>query len=103
MVGKSGTQELAVSCVRTGGRVVLVGYSPDAMTLNAGRVMFRELEILGSLGCRPVDYPRVIELVRQGRIRLAELVTGRYPLEDIGLAFDALRSGESIRGVVTPS
>jgi alcohol dehydrogenase, propanol-preferring len=103
VVGKPATQELAVSCVRTGGRVVLVGYSPDAMALNAGRVMFRELEIVGSLGCRPVDYPRVIELVRQRRIRMSDLVTQRYPLEQIGLALDALRGGTAIRSVVVPA
>jgi alcohol dehydrogenase, propanol-preferring len=103
VVGKPETQELAVTCTRTGGRVVLVGYSPDTMKLNAGRVMFRELEILGSLGCRPVDYPRVIELVRQGRIRMTDLVTNRYPLEAIGEAFDALRGGSAIRSVVVPA
>jgi alcohol dehydrogenase, propanol-preferring len=102
-VGKPETQELAVSCTRTGGRVVLVGYSPDTMTLNSGRVMFRELEVIGSLGCRPVDYPRVIELVRQGRIRMTDLVTNRYPLESIGEAFDALRGGSAIRSVVVPA
>jgi Zn-dependent alcohol dehydrogenase len=64
--------------------------------------MFRELEIVGSLGCRPVDYPRVIELARQGRVKVAELVTHRFRLDEIALAFDALRSGESIRSVVIP-
>jgi alcohol dehydrogenase, propanol-preferring len=103
VVGKPAAQELAVDCVHTGGRVVLVGYSPESMRLNAGRVMFRELEIVGSLGCRPVDYPRVIELVRQGRIRMTDLVTNRYPLEDIGMAFDALRAGTGIRSVVVPA
>jgi alcohol dehydrogenase, propanol-preferring len=102
VVGRPETQELAVDCVRTGGRVVLVGYSPDSMRLNAGRVMFRELDVVGSLGCRPVDYPRVIELVRQGRIRMSDLVTQRYALDDIGLAFDALRAGTAIRSVVVP-
>jgi 6-hydroxycyclohex-1-ene-1-carbonyl-CoA dehydrogenase len=102
VVGRPETQELAISAVRTGGRVVLVGYSPDPMMLNAGRVMFRELEVLGSLGCRPVDYPRVIELVRQGRVKLAELVTRRFPLDDIASAFDYLRSGAAIRCVVIP-
>ena len=102
-VGRPATQELAVSAVRTGGRVVFVGYSPEAMELNAGRVMFRELEIVGSLGCRPVDYPRVIDLVRQGRVELVELVNGRFPLERIEDAFDFLRSGESIRSVVVPA
>ena len=83
--------------------MVLVGYSPQAMTLNAGRVMFRELEVVGSLGCRPVDYPRVIELARQGRVRVAELVTERYELADIGKAFDGLRAGRGIRSVVVPA
>jgi len=103
VVGRPETQQLAVSAARTGGRVVLVGYSPDAMQLNSGRVMFREMDVVGSLGCRPVDYPRVIELVRQGRIRMSDLVTNRYPLEDIDKAFDALRSGNAIRSVVVPA
>jgi 6-hydroxycyclohex-1-ene-1-carbonyl-CoA dehydrogenase len=101
-VGKPATQELAVASLKTGGRAVFVGYSPKAMTLNSGRVMFRELEVVGSLGCRPVDYPRVIEMVRQGRIRLKELVTHRFCLSEIGQAFDTLRSGAAIRVVVTP-
>ena len=101
-IGAAATQELAVSCVRTGGRVVLVGYSPDTLALNAGRVMYRELEVIGSLGCRPVDYPRVIELARSGRIALEKMVTHRFPLERINEAFDVLRSGEAIRAVVVP-
>ena len=102
VVGRADTQQTALSSLRTGGRLVLVGYSPEKMALNAGRVMFRELEVVGSLGCRPVDYPRVIELVRQGRICLEPLVTHRFDLEDIGEAFETLRSGEAIRAVVTP-
>ncbi len=102
VIGNPRTQEQALSALRTGGRLVMVGYSPDAMTLNSGRVMFRELEIVGSLGCRPTDYPRVIEMVRQGRIELKELVTHRYALDDINEALDTLRSGAAIRAVVVP-
>jgi 6-hydroxycyclohex-1-ene-1-carbonyl-CoA dehydrogenase len=101
-VGNAATQETALNCLRTGGKLVLVGYSPETLPLNAGRVMFREIDVLGSLGCRPVDYPRAIELVRQGRVRLQELVTHQFPLARIGEAFDQLRSGDAIRVVVTP-
>lgn len=101
-VGKAETQEIALGALRAGGRLVLVGYSPETMGLNAGRVMFRELELMGSLGCRPVDYPRVIELARQGRVEVEELVTHRFPLEEIHAAFDVLRAGETVRSVVTP-
>jgi Zn-dependent alcohol dehydrogenase len=64
--------------------------------------MYRELEVIGSLGCRPVDYPRVIELARQGRIRVAELVTHHFPLSEINQAFDTLRNGQTLRAVVVP-
>jgi len=57
---------------------------------------------VGSLGCRPVDYPRAIEMVRQNRIQLEPLVTHQFSLERIGEAFDTLRSGSAIRVVVRP-
>jgi len=101
-VGTPETQAMALDGLRTGGRLVLVGFSPDAVSLNSGRVMFRELEIVGSLGCRPVDYPRVIELVRQGGVRLRELVTHRFTLDEVDEAFETLRAGDAIRAVVTP-
>jgi len=101
-VGKAVTQEQALACLKTGGRLVLVGYSPEIMALNAGRVMFRELEVVGSLGCRPVDYPRVIEMARSGAVKVTDLVTRRFALEEIDEAFDALRSGATIRSIVVP-
>jgi Zn-dependent alcohol dehydrogenase len=101
-VGLPASQEAAFGATRNGGRLVLVGYSPDPMRLNSGRVMFREMEVIGSLGCRGIDYPRVVELVRQGRIKLEELVTARFPLERINEAFDALRAGQGVRSIVTP-
>lgn len=101
-IGNPITQEQAFASLRTGGRLVMVGYSPKPMTLNSGRVMYREMEIVGSLGCRAVDYPRVIDLVRQGKIKVVELVSKRFPLEQINEALDYVRGGEGIRSVVVP-
>lgn len=101
-VGHAATQETAFDCLKTGARLVLVGYSPESLALNAGRVMFREMEVIGSLGCRPVDYPRAIEMVRQGHVRLTELVTHHFPLDRIHEALDTLRCGDAFRIVVTP-
>ena len=101
-IGNPNTQEQTFASLRTGGRFVMVGYSPKAMSLNAGRVMFREMEIVGSLGCRAVDYPRVLELARQGKIKVAELVSARFALDDINQALDYVRGGEGIRSVVVP-
>lgn len=101
-IGLPSTQEQAVACLRTGGRLVLVGFAGEAMRLDGGRVMYREMEIVGSLGCRAVDYPRVLEMVVQGRLKVAELVTARFPLERINDAFETLRQGKGVRSVVTP-
>ncbi|MGH9830731.1 MAG: zinc-binding dehydrogenase, partial [Blastocatellia bacterium] len=60
-IGNPMTQQQAFASVRNGGRLVMVGYSEKPITLDSGRVMYREIEIVGSLGCRAVDYPRVLE------------------------------------------
>lgn len=101
-IGNPITQAQTFASLRTGGRFVVVGYSAKPMTLDTGRVMYREMEIIGSLGCRAVDYPRVIELVRQGKIKVKELVTARFPLDEISDGLDTLRSGEGVRAVIVP-
>ncbi len=101
-IGNPIVQKQTFSSIRTGGRFVVVGFSSEPMTLDTGRVMYREMEIVGSLGCRPVDYPRVIELARQGKILVSELVTAKFSLDDINTAFDQLRKGEGIRSVIIP-
>ncbi len=101
-IGNPVVQAQAFASLRTGGRFVVVGFSDKPMTLDTGRVMYREMEIIGSLGCRAVDYPRVIELARQGKIKVKELVTGCFALDDINTGLDTLRQGTGIRSVVTP-
>jgi 2-desacetyl-2-hydroxyethyl bacteriochlorophyllide A dehydrogenase len=102
-IGHPHTQQQAFASVRNGGRFVMVGYSDKPMTLDSGRVMYREIQIIGSLGCRPVDYYRVIELAASGKIKVAELVTAKYRLEEVNDAFDALRQGSGLRSVIVPS
>jgi len=99
-IGLPATQEAAFASTRNGGRVVLVGYSARPMTLNSGRTMYREMEVVGSLGCPASEYPKVIELARVGKIKVKEVVTARFPLDNINDAFDTLRRGEGIRSVV---
>jgi len=101
-IGLPQTQEQAFSCVRTGGRLVLVGFASQPMRFDGGRAMYRELEVVGSLGCRAVDYPRVLAMVQAGQIKVQELVTARFALEEINQAFDGLRRGEGVRSVVIP-
>lgn len=103
VIGKPETLRAAYDSLRPGGRLCVVGYCAEPVTLPLSKTMFFELEIVGSLGCRPTDYPELIELVRAGRVKLGPLVTGRYSLEEIFQGLDALRRGEGLRGIVLPA
>jgi Zn-dependent alcohol dehydrogenase len=83
---------------------VVVGYTDKNVELPASKIMFFEQEVVGSLGCRPVDYPKIIEMARTGKIKVKELVTNRFPLDKINDAFDLLRSHDPnvIRSIVIP-
>ncbi len=48
----------------------------------------------------PVDVPKIVELYREGRLKLDELVSGVYPLERINEAIDSARSGAALRNVI---
>lgn len=103
-IGRPDTIQKAFSVIRKGGTCVIVGFSDKPVELPAAKIMFFEQAVIGSLGCRPVDYPRIIELARMGKLKVAELVTGRFPLENINDAFDLLRKGDprTLRSVVVP-
>ena len=103
-IGRPQTIEAAFGTLRKGGRLVVVGYSSEDIKLSAAKLMYFEMEIRGSLGCRPVDYPKLIELCRIGKIRVAELVTQKFPLERINDAFDLLRNHDenALRSIVVP-
>jgi threonine dehydrogenase-like Zn-dependent dehydrogenase len=101
-VGTPKTIELAFSLLRRGGRLCLIGYSAEPAVLPAAKVMYHELEVVGSLGCGGGEYPEILGLVAAGRIRLAPIVSGTLPLASINEGFDRLRRGEGIRWVVTP-
>lgn len=102
-IGKPEVMLEAMNVINPGGRFVMVGYSPHTLALPAGRIMFREMEIRGSLGCRPVDYHRIVGLVESGRLQLEPLISTRYPLEEINQAFDDMREGKPIiRNLIVP-
>lgn len=101
-IGNPKTITAAFGCVRNGGRLVVVGYTNHDVTINAGRIMYREMEVVGSLGCRPVDYPPLIEMAAAGRIKVKELVSHRFGLDKINDAFDQLRQGIGLRSVIVP-
>jgi 6-hydroxycyclohex-1-ene-1-carbonyl-CoA dehydrogenase len=102
VVGNPKTIDLAFNLLRKGGRLVVIGFSHEAVPINAAKLMFYELELVGSLGCGGGLYPEIVALVASGRIDLEPIVSGTFPLDRINEGFDRLRRGEGVRWVVTP-
>jgi S-(hydroxymethyl)glutathione dehydrogenase/alcohol dehydrogenase len=48
-----------------------------------------------------IDIPRYLDLYRQGRLMLDEMVSRRGKLDDINDAFRAMKAGEVARTVLT--
>jgi len=62
-----------------------------------------EKRIQGCLfgSCNPFDdMPRLFSLYKSGDLKLDELITRRYRLEEVGQAYEDLLAGKNIRGVV---
>ncbi|MFH0983594.1 MAG: zinc-binding dehydrogenase [Planctomycetota bacterium] len=102
VIGNPRTIEEAFECVRVGGRLCVVGYTHEAISIVAGKIMFKEIEVVGSLGCRPVDYIPLIRMVEQGKINLKRQVTHRFALEELPKAFEVMKEGLSLRSIVIP-
>jgi threonine dehydrogenase-like Zn-dependent dehydrogenase len=96
------TIQQAFDSVRQGGKVVVVGYSHENVTINAGRLMFREIEVMGSLGCPLQDFPKLLDLVKLGKLKVEPMVTHRFKLEQINEGLAILEKGDPdmIRAIV---
>ena len=101
-IGNPKTMQLAYSLLRRGGRLCVIGYSADDVSLSAARLMYYELEVVGSLGCGAGEYPEILGLVQAGRLKLDEIVSGTIPLARINEGLDRLRRGEGVRWVIVP-
>jgi Zn-dependent alcohol dehydrogenase len=47
------------------------------------------------------DVPRLLDLWRGGQLKLEELLTRTYPLEDINDGYADMHAGRNIRGLIS--
>jgi S-(hydroxymethyl)glutathione dehydrogenase/alcohol dehydrogenase len=54
---------------------------------------------MGSINLQ-VDVPQLVALYQAGRLKLDDLITARYPLQDINEAIDLVERGQALRNVI---
>ncbi|MFC1864005.1 Zn-dependent alcohol dehydrogenase [Thermodesulfobacteriota bacterium] len=87
------------------GTAVIIGVPEGGWTFSFSPFEFLDDEktltacYMGST-CLNIDIPRLVTLYQAGRLKLDELITGRYPLEKINEAINSLVNGEALRNVI---
>jgi S-(hydroxymethyl)glutathione dehydrogenase / alcohol dehydrogenase len=104
-VGVKGAAEQGASLMKRNGGTVLVGMPPSGVlaTIDPGYLAADGQKILGSKmgSARPaIDVPMIVKLYREGRLKLDQLISGRYRLESINEAIASSRSGAALRNVI---
>jgi S-(hydroxymethyl)glutathione dehydrogenase/alcohol dehydrogenase len=103
--GSARAVEQGIDLLRRGGTLVVVGMPPVGVkaALEVVDVADNAFRILGSkMGSTVIgrDVPALVERYREGRLKLDQLVSGRYPLERINEAIAAVRAGSALRNVI---
>ena len=75
-----------IDTVRKGGRVAVIGIPLEPRADPLQRVVLDEIELTG-VRAAAGEMPEAIALVAAGRLRLAELMTHRFALEDFAEAY----------------
>lgn len=80
------------------------GLSKNArpMNLYSNKIHYRESFITGSHGSVPRQHKLAVKLLESGRVRVAPLITHRFPLDQIHAAFAVMESRQGMKIVVAP-
>jgi L-iditol 2-dehydrogenase len=102
-VGRTETITAAIDSVRKGGTVTLVGNISPQITLPLQKVVSRQVRLQGSCASSG-EYPKAIELLASGAIKVKPLITAVAPLDDGPAWFERLHAGEKnlLKVVLTP-
>jgi len=93
-VGMTAPIETAISAVRKGGTVTLIGNFSARVDLPLQQVVTRQIRLQGSCASAG-EYPKCIDLLARGQIRVDELISARTPLEDAARWFERLYRHEA--------
>jgi S-(hydroxymethyl)glutathione dehydrogenase / alcohol dehydrogenase len=91
-----------LAMVRNGGTAVGVSGIEQVVAFNMELFEWDKLYINPLYGqCRPaIDFPLLLDLYQQKRLRLDEMVTQTYALEDLAQAFEDMHAGINAKGVL---
>ena len=91
-----------LAMIRNAGTAIQVSGIEEEITIDMRLFEWDKIYINPLYGkCRPqIDFPKLMQLYKKGALKLDEMITREYKLEDLQLAFDDMLSGKNAKGVV---
>jgi Zn-dependent alcohol dehydrogenase len=93
----------AIQVVGKTGQVTITAVGNGWIDENPGMLIGYQRRVQGAIfgACNPLfDVPRLLGLYRSGDLKLDELITRRYRLEDVNQGYQDMLDGKNIRGVI---
>jgi 2-desacetyl-2-hydroxyethyl bacteriochlorophyllide A dehydrogenase len=98
--GSPVTFKEAVDMVRGGGKIMLVGIYGKPITWDPFDIIRKNIKMIGCLGG---SFPRAIDLISSGKVKVKALVTHTFPLDRIQEAFKTqARTDEAVKVLIKP-
>ncbi|HMQ71929.1 MAG TPA: 6-hydroxycyclohex-1-ene-1-carbonyl-CoA dehydrogenase, partial [Rubrivivax sp.] len=97
--GTAAGQTTAFGLLVHGATLAVVGFTMDKVEIRLSNLMAFDARAIGNWGCPPELYPGALDLVLDGKVRLAPFVE-THPLSDINRVFDAVHRREITRRAV---
>ena len=105
-VAKGDMIEPALTLTAKGGSLVvtaLAGLMENDVSMNLFMLSMMNKSVLGTIfgsGNPRADIPALLSMYREGQLKLDELITNRYRLDDVNVGYQDMRDGKNIRGVI---
>jgi S-(hydroxymethyl)glutathione dehydrogenase/alcohol dehydrogenase len=93
----------AINVVGKTGQVTITAVGNGSVHVHAGMLIGFQRRVQGAIfgGCNPLyDVPRLLGLYRSGDLKLDELITRRYRLDEVNQGYQDMLDGKNIRGVI---
>ena len=100
--GTVSTSQQSVALARKGGTIVVAAICFPSVEIQFSDIVLKGLTVKGSQCFATGDYVTAFDLIRQGKIDVAPLLTCKMPLDDINEAFGKAARGEGGKILVEP-
>ncbi|MBN9790282.1 alcohol dehydrogenase [Pseudonocardia sp. TMWB2A] len=93
----------ALAIIGKSGQVTVTAVGNGSVRAPSGMLIGYQRRVQGAIfgACNPLhDVPRLLDLYRSGDLKLDELITRRYRLEEVNQGYADMADGRNVRGVI---